>query len=83
MASLSNRVSNFFPINNSLKWWLFQCSFMPFTVSPSHNLHKKQKREKEGKIDSTRDPYFLGRVRFLPSKPDCNRVGLRVVVKLI
>ena len=88
MVSLSNRVSNFFPINSSLKWWLFQCLFRPFTVSSSHNLKKnkkkkKKEREKEGKIDPTQDPYFLGRVGFLPSKPDCNRVGLRVVVKPI
>ena len=49
MASLSNRVSNFFPINNSLKWWLFQFFFRPFTVSPLHNLKKKKKKEKEKK----------------------------------
>ena len=31
--------------------------------------------------DPTRDPYFSGWIGFLPDKPDCYRVGLRVAVK--
>ena len=84
MASLSNRVSSFFLINNSLKWWLFQCFFRPFTVSILHNLEKK--RKEKDRLDPTepnptRDPYFSGWVGFLPDKLDCYRVGLRVAVK--
>ena len=80
MASLSNRVSNCFPINSSLKWWLFQCFFGPFTVSPSQNLKKKKKKKKK-KTGPTRGLYFSGWVRFLPIKPDCYRVELQVAVK--
>ena len=90
MASLSNRISNCFPINSSLKWWLFQGFFGPFTVSPLQNLKKKKKKKKKGQTwpntkppDPTRDPYFSGWVGFLPVKPNCYRVGLQVIVKPI
>ena len=86
MASLSNRVSNCFPINSSLKWWLFQCFFRPFTVSPTHNLKKTTKKDRQTRSntrppDLTRDPYFSSWVGFLTDKPNCYQVGLQVAVK--
>ena len=83
MASLSNRVSSFFLINNSLKWWLFQCFFRPFTISPSHNLKEEKKRKKERKNDPTpnptRDSNFSGWVGFLLDKPHCYQFRLDLI----
>ena len=78
------RVSNFFSINSSWKWWLFQCFFRPFIDSPSHNLKKKkntEEEEEEDKPDPTWDQYFSGWVRFLPDKPNYYQIRLWVAVK--